>query len=166
MEFELESIRLLFERNLTKERIDELIPDYPKHMPTILSQLQHLPVDSEMQENIDDLKMEYRPRKNGNIKQKDITANLFLSNAWVRSYSLLLNVKVISGNYTSSGKPILASDISVGDFSSDLWYNMHIHVPGRMNAIGTTIAGCPGIFIGKNEHIAWGLSNSLADTQV
>ncbi|MBR9979315.1 MAG: penicillin acylase family protein, partial [Bacteroidetes bacterium] len=42
------------------------------------------------------------------------------------------------------------------------WYIMHLHAPG-LNVAGVGIPGTPGIVIGNNEHIAWGLTNVMAD---
>jgi penicillin amidase len=36
-------------------------------------------------------------------------------------------------------------------------------VPGKLNVAGTSLAGCPGIVIGRNDHVAWGMTNDMID---
>ncbi|HUJ74826.1 MAG TPA: penicillin acylase family protein, partial [bacterium] len=44
-----------------------------------------------------------------------------------------------------------------------IWYFCHLEVPGVLNAAGSSLAGTPGIVIGRNEHVAWGLTNVMMD---
>jgi penicillin amidase len=37
--------------------------------------------------------------------------------------------------------------------------------PGPQTAVGATFAGTPGIVLGHNSHIAWGVTNTGADVQ-
>jgi penicillin amidase len=45
-----------------------------------------------------------------------------------------------------------------------VWYFAHLHAPG-LDAIGGTLPGVPGILVGRNDRIAWGLTNTGADVQ-
>ncbi len=68
----------------------------------------------------------------------------------------------ISGKRSESGKPLLANDPHLGYGQPSRWYEMHLQSPG-INAAGVTIPGLPGIVIGHNESIAWGLTSMMAD---
>ena len=45
-----------------------------------------------------------------------------------------------------------------------VWYAVHLRAPG-LNAAGVTLPGIPGVLIGHNENIAWGITALLFDTQ-
>src|SRR6185369_8242183 len=40
----------------------------------------------------------------------------------------------------------------------------HLHAPG-LDAIGATLPGVPAILVGRNDRIAWGLTNTVSDVQ-
>ena len=74
------------------------------------------------------------------------------------------NAWAISGAITASGKPILASDPHLEWSFPSLWYTAHLKAP-NLNVIGASIPGVPGIIIGHNEKIAWGMTNLHYDVQ-
>ena len=45
-----------------------------------------------------------------------------------------------------------------------IWIMMHLDAPG-ISVTGYTFAGSPGIVLGRNAHIAWGITNVGADVQ-
>ena len=63
----------------------------------------------------------------------------------------------------ADGSPLLANDPHLGVTLPPVWYFCHLCVPGVMNVAGTSLAGIPGIVIGRNEHVAWGLTNVMLD---
>jgi len=71
---------------------------------------------------------------------------------------------VISGQYTESGLPLLANDPHLGIQMPAIWYEVGLHAPG-FNVVGFSFAGVPGVIIGHNENIAWGVTNTGADVQ-
>ncbi|WP_370567331.1 penicillin acylase family protein [Deinococcus sp. DB0503] len=71
---------------------------------------------------------------------------------------------VIAGSRTASGKPILADDPHLALSSPMLWYLADVQGP-RLRAIGATIPGLPGIVIGRNDRVAWGVTNVNPDVQ-
>jgi penicillin G amidase len=71
---------------------------------------------------------------------------------------------VVDGSHTVSGKPLLANDTHLALMTPDIWYMVHLNFPG-WNVEGFTLPGVPGIVIGHNDHIAWGLTNTGADVQ-
>src|SRR5690606_29265736 len=71
---------------------------------------------------------------------------------------------VVSGDKTASGKPLLADDPHLGLSTPSIWYQMHLESP-EQNVSGVIFAGIPGIILGHNEEIAWGVTNVGPDVQ-
>lgn len=69
-----------------------------------------------------------------------------------------------AGSKTASGKPILADDPHLSLSTPSIWYQMHLQSP-EMNVSGVIFAGIPGIILGHNENIAWGVTNTGPDVQ-
>lgn len=68
----------------------------------------------------------------------------------------------VSGVKTASGFPILANDPHLDLTLPSIWYQIQLHAPG-VNAYGVSLPGAPGIIIGFNQNIAWGVTNVAAD---
>jgi penicillin G amidase len=64
---------------------------------------------------------------------------------------------VISGERSMSGKPMLASDPHRAIALPALRYLVHLNAPG-WNVIGAGEPGLPGVALGHNERIAWGIT--------
>ncbi|HYP06299.1 MAG TPA: penicillin acylase family protein [Bryobacteraceae bacterium] len=71
---------------------------------------------------------------------------------------------VISGKRSTTGKPILANDPHLQYTFPATWYMAHLQAPD-LNVEGVTVPGLPGIVIGHNERIAWGITNLGFDVQ-
>lgn len=71
---------------------------------------------------------------------------------------------VVSGSRTESGKPLLANDTHLNLGMPGIWYQNGIQ-GGRFNSVGFTFPGVPGVVIGHNDRIAWGVSNVNPDVQ-
>ena len=74
------------------------------------------------------------------------------------------NAWAIGGKRTKSGKAILANDPHLDFSMPSTWYAVHLRAPG-LNVAGVALPGIPGVLIGHNEHIAWGITALLFDTQ-
>ncbi|MEW5717141.1 MAG: penicillin acylase family protein, partial [Chloroflexota bacterium] len=77
---------------------------------------------------------------------------------------------VVGGAKTTTGKPLLANDPHLGIQMPSIWYEMGLHcVPQNeacpYNVVGYTFPGVPGIVIGHNDRIAWGVTNTGPDVQ-
>ena len=77
---------------------------------------------------------------------------------------------VISGSRTESGFPILADDTHLGIQLPSIWYENGIHCSPvgpdcPYNVVGFTFPGVPGVIIGHNDRIAWGVTNVGPDVQ-
>lgn len=71
---------------------------------------------------------------------------------------------VVSGDKTKSGHPLLADDPHLGLSTPSIWYQMHLQSP-EQNVSGVIFAGIPGIILGHNDEIAWGVTNVGPDVQ-
>jgi penicillin amidase len=71
---------------------------------------------------------------------------------------------VVNGKHTASGKPLLANDPHLPASAPSIWYLAHLSAPG-LRVSGVTAPGGPGVIIGHNERIAWGMTNVGPDVQ-
>ncbi len=67
---------------------------------------------------------------------------------------------VVSGKWTASGKPLVASDPHIAIEAVSCWYQAHLH-GGSFHVAGMTYIGMPAIMVGRNEHVAWGITNNI-----
>lgn len=71
---------------------------------------------------------------------------------------------VLGGEFSETGKPLLANDPHLGLSAPALWYFAHLSAPG-LNVIGATLPGLPMVVLGRNDRIAWGFTNTAPDVQ-
>ncbi len=125
-----------------EERAREVFPHWPANAPFILPRegkgVSQLPTQ------LMEADVSYRKLMGMN----DISSG---SNAWV-----------IGGSKTMSGKPILANDPHLVFMAPGRWYELHLHTPD-VDVSGPSIAGVPFVVIGRNERIAWGVTNAMMD---
>jgi penicillin amidase len=135
-----ELLRMQLARTLPNARIDEFLPPYPGDAPLKIRELHELYGSLDREPPRTASAEALFPAPGG-------------SNSWV-----------LAGGRTASGKPLLANDPHLGLTAPSLWYLAHLHAPG-LDAIGATLPGAPGIVIGRNERIAWGVTNTGPDVQ-
>jgi len=75
---------------------------------------------------------------------------------------------VVSGNLTQSGKPLLANDPHLGIQMPSIWYEIGLHCPDDGTGQPYDVAGfafspSPGVIIGHNNNISWGVTNVYPD---
>ncbi|WP_328872009.1 penicillin acylase family protein [Streptomyces sp. NBC_00287] len=78
------------------------------------------------------------------------------------------NSWVVSGDHTITGKPLLANDPHLSASLPSVWYQMGLHCRSvsskcQYDVTGYTFAGMPGVIIGHNQNISWGMTNSGVD---
>lgn len=74
------------------------------------------------------------------------------------------NSWVVAPQHTASGYPILANDPHLTNQIPSLWYLASLK-GDKLNATGATFPGLPYVVIGRNQHISWGATTLMADTQ-
>jgi penicillin amidase len=77
----------------------------------------------------------------------------FGSNSWA-----------VSPARSALGRPLLANDPHLGVQMPGSFFAVHLRGP-RTHVAGASIAGVPGVIIGHNEEVAWGLSLAMVDDQ-
>ena len=71
---------------------------------------------------------------------------------------------VADGSMTVTGSPILCNDPHLGQAAPSIWYECHLNAPG-IDVVGASFPGTPGVVIGHNRHIAWGVTNAISDVE-
>ncbi|WP_233554703.1 penicillin acylase family protein [Deinococcus cavernae] len=146
-------------KQLGQAGLEQVFPPYPVGAPTILS-ADELGKTAQAQQN------------GGEVAQleKDTIRELQANLRAARALGMQAvpgkgsNDWVIGGSRTASGKPILADDPHLGLTSPMLWYLADIQ-GDKLKAIGASIPGLPAIVIGRNERVAWGVTNVNPDVQ-
>ncbi len=73
---------------------------------------------------------------------------------------------VVDGTRSATGKPLLANDPHLGVQNPSFWYINHLRLAdGSFDVAGTSFAGSPGVVIGHNKDISWGVTNLNPDVQ-
>jgi penicillin amidase len=75
------------------------------------------------------------------------------------------NAWVVAGSRSTSGKPLLANDPHLFPRLPSVFYEAHLAAGGDLNVAGATAPGAPGVLIGHNRQIAWGITASMIDAQ-
>lgn len=70
----------------------------------------------------------------------------------------------VAPSRSTTGRALLASDPHLMITMPSFWHLVHQTAPG-VDVIGAAPAGVPVVLIGRNRHIAWGLTNVGADVQ-
>lgn len=65
---------------------------------------------------------------------------------------------------SASGSALLANDPHLGIGIPGVWYEIGL-CAGRYEVVGASLPGAPGVVIGHNKHIAWGITAALTDVQ-
>lgn len=71
---------------------------------------------------------------------------------------------VVDGTMTTTGAPILCNDPHLGQAAPSIWFECHL-IAGDIDTVGASFPGAPGIVIGHNRHVAWGVTNAISDVE-
>ncbi|HZW37002.1 MAG TPA: penicillin acylase family protein [Candidatus Deferrimicrobiaceae bacterium] len=129
---------------LSPEKFAELFPQVPPGLPVIVpgsGPAAMLPLPpSVLTEGIASLRLTVGdfPRSGG-------------SNGWA-----------VSGKKSVTGLPLLANDPHMILPCPSLWYEVQLTAPG-VDVYGVSFPGAPGVVIGHNPRIAWGLTSAMLD---
>jgi len=140
--------RAVLLKTLTPEQVAELFPPYPSDHPVIVNK-----VGDGTSSNITP------PAAALNIPNETLAVlqhNSFLLDSMLGPVSdeVGSNSWVVSGNLTSTGKPLLANDPHLGIAMPSIWYQVDMHCLPKSEACpfefaGFSLAGAPGILIGQ-----------------
>ncbi|MBW1603931.1 penicillin acylase family protein [Streptomyces sp. JJ66] len=169
--------RALMSSRLDEDQIEDLYPDYPydRNRPIVEggdvdAATERFDPDAEPQPDTGDgtgapgLPGQVRTQLGGLAASLDALPALLGPNG----SGIGSNSWVVSGEYTTSGKPLLANDPHLAPQLPSVWYQMGLHCTRLSekcpyDVAGFTFAGMPGVVIGHNQDITWGMTNLGAD---
>ncbi len=138
-----EIIRTELLRKFGEDAVQQLMPAYPYEHPVIVpTGVAWENVDTSLLAVLDEV-------------------NQFASRTVVGTGS---NNWTISGQKTVTGMPILANDPHLSIQMPSIWYEIGLH-GGDFDVVGASFPSAPGVIIGHNRHIAWGVTNLGPDVQ-
>jgi penicillin amidase len=163
MDAEIELAILL--KTFSAEQLAELYPPYPADHPVIVP---GLGVNFSARLNVETFERSNLPTEALSAAGAKFAAldNLLGpsgtgigSNSWA-----------VAGTRSATGMPILANDPHLGIQMPSIWFQIGLHCRPKSEACpyetaGFSFAGTPGVIIGHNERIAWGLTNVGPDVQ-
>jgi penicillin amidase len=169
--------RVLATQDLSAAEVEELYPDYPyaRHDPIVSGKIRagrfraddptsfgraapnvsadvvRAPDDA-LGESLDDARAAV-----------DAVPELFESGDGLGS-----NSWVVDGELSETGQPLLVNDPHLAPSMPAAWYQMGLHcneitTSCPFDVSGFTFAGLPGVVIGHNDRIAWGLTTMYTD---
>jgi penicillin amidase len=160
-----EILRAQLLKVLSPEKLDQIDPPYPDDHPYIV--LDQTPFISAMGHET-----------SISFLEPEMFTSLGIAEQRLRSLDTLFgysvkegigsNSWVVSGELTSTGMPLLANDPHLAVQMPSIWYEIGLHCAPKgpdcpYEAVGFSFAGVPGVVIGHNDHIAWGLTNTGPD---
>ncbi len=74
------------------------------------------------------------------------------------------NSWAVAGALSRSGKPLFANDPHLALTLPGIWLPMRFVVAGRL-VEGVTLPGLPGVILGRNDLVAWGMTTLRTDVQ-
>jgi penicillin amidase len=141
-----ELLRANIAARLGASAVDELVPPYPDDYPVVV---RHTLSEASL-----------RAVPEAAFEVNALGSGEFLgSNNWV-----------IAGDRTETGAPLLANDPHLGIQMPSIWYEIGLHCEPvgpdcPYNVVGASFASSPGVIIGHNDRIAWGVTNLGPDVQ-
>lgn len=70
----------------------------------------------------------------------------------------------VAGSRSVTGAPLLANDPHVAVANPATWYEVHLTAPS-LELAGVSVPGAPGVLIGHNRTLAWGITMVALDDQ-
>lgn len=159
---------LLASSGLTREQVEQLYPAYPSQNATIVGD----------QGTVRDgaFTTESAASKPSPELGRSAVASLRKAQRAAEKLPTLLgtgdgigsNSWVVDGSRTTTGRPILANDPHLAPSMPGIWYQVGLHCNQVSDACpydvsGFSFAGLPGVVVGHNRSIAWGVTTMYAD---
>lgn len=155
--------RAVLSKDLPIDRLEQLYPSYPEEHPVIVEPGESLARPGSSMVALPTASIEVLADA-GRAAQRvwDLTGGGFEgigSNNWA-----------LAGSRTATGLPLLANDTHLGIQMPSIWFQNGLHCTEDdgdcpYQVVGFTFAGVPGVVIGHNDRIAWGVTTEAVDTQ-
>ncbi|MBC8042299.1 MAG: penicillin acylase family protein, partial [Rhizobacter sp.] len=138
---------------LGAEKAMQVYPDYPKGKPLIISEPERFTNTSRKKSEAVAVLKTFRALDTDFRTVFGTAASHLGSNSWA-----------VTKSKSSTGKAIFANDPHLGFLAPARWYEVQLTCSAAgINAAGASLPGVPGIVLGKNDSLAWGLTNVMAD---
>jgi penicillin amidase len=150
--------RAVLLKTLSPEQVAALFPPYPQDHPVIVNKIGN---GDSTSAPIRSLAADIPDKTLAALEHNASLLDLALgpvgdgigSNSWV-----------VAGSRTTTGLPLLANDPHLGIQMPSIWYQAHLECKPvteecPYKVAGFTFAGVPGVIIGHNDKIVWGLTN-------
>ncbi len=124
------------------EKVSEILPDYPENAPTIIPP-----------------ELSKYPKLSSDFIDLDKNFRTFMG--WGGTH-IGSNNWVVNASKSSSDKPIIANDTHLAHSVPSRWFFAVLNI-NSWNISGFTLPGAPGVVIGKNNKIAWAVTNVMND---
>lgn len=170
--FEREIERTILLKTLNLAQVEELFPPYPQDLPVILPEEQKKQTGEENNFDETELIASSIAQVTAAITPalQSLTQPMLAVEELIGSRGIGIgsNNWVISGEFTATGKPILANDPHLAVQMPSIWYEVGLHCTTKTaecpyNVTGFSFAGMLGIIIGHSDRIAWGVTNVEPD---
>ncbi len=154
--------RTMASRQMTVDQVEELYPDPPRsHEPIVTNRRVNAATRNAP-----------KPARPDHV----VDASLTRARDAARKLPALLgtdegigsNSWVVDGEHSTTGKPILANDPHLAPTMPGVWYQVGLHCRALSDdcpydVSGFSFSGMPGVVVGHNRRIAWGVSTMYAD---
>lgn len=154
-----EIARAVLSADLPIERVEQLYPPYPADHPVI--------VPTDQSASTSRLTVEFPEEAIPALAQAGAAVEAVYALTGGGFEGIGSNNWAIGGSLTESGMPILANDPHLSIQMPSIWFPVGLHCTAEcdLQVIGFSFAGVPGVVIGHNDRIAWGVTNQAVDTQ-
>jgi penicillin G amidase len=173
MDDEIERAILL--KTLTPEQLAEVFPEYPADYPVIVPKIGENASQVEGQRFASNSAEMSKVRSDFRLSTFDYESiahklNLITSVLGPTGSGIGSNSWVVSGDLTTTGKPLLANDMHLTIQMPSIWFQNSLHCMPKSDACpfevtGFSFAGVPGVVAGHNNRIAWAFTNLGPDVQ-
>lgn len=75
------------------------------------------------------------------------------------------NAWVVAGTRTTTGHPLLCNDMHLPLNAPSLWFYNHLRSDDGLHVAGVALPGAPGVLVGHNDAIAWGITLAFTDCE-
>jgi penicillin G amidase len=161
---------------LGAEKAAELLPDYPDNKPIIAPDFVPPSSVKPNPAKPNEIKPSQPKKKTAAVYEQpspDVLASLSSFRTLDTDFRIFFgtmgshigsNSWAVTRTKSTSGKAILCNDPHLGFMTPSRWYEVHLVCSKTgINAAGCSLPGTPAIVLGKNDAIAWGLTNVMAD---
>lgn len=150
------------------DRVAELFPDYPAdaHEPIVPPTTTAAPGDAVEASHVPEDPAVYRAASDA--IDSTVLALAAVPQLVGGAEGVGSNSFAVAGEHTSTGLPILANDPHLTVGMPGVWHQVGLHCAAptddcTFDVSGFSFSGTPGVIIGHNDALAWGLTNMGAD---